>query len=107
VKVYLAGPMRGYPGHNHPAFHDAAAALRAAGHEVFSPPEHSPADPDEANAQIRSLLGADLAWITATAEAVVLLPGWERSKGALAEAATADAIGVRTYALADFLGGKP
>jgi hypothetical protein len=35
-----------------------------------------------------------LAWICKEADAVYLLKGWEKSKGALAEKATAEALGL-------------
>ena len=39
MKVYLCGPMTGYVDHNRPAFHAAAAHLRARGWEVVNPAE--------------------------------------------------------------------
>lgn len=112
MKIYLAGPMRGLPNFNHHAFRVGAIALRAAGHEVFSPVESSEAmygpdiyttnpEGDEAIAGIdgRKVFAADLAYICEHAEAVALLPGWERSKGATAEHATAVALGLEVMVL--------
>lgn len=39
-KIYLAGPMSGLPDLNYPAFHAAAAKLRAMGHVVLNPAEN-------------------------------------------------------------------
>src|SRR5262245_23383467 len=36
-KIYIAGPMRGYPSYNFPAFDEAEAALTAGGWRVLSP----------------------------------------------------------------------
>ena len=109
MKIYLAGPMRGIPQFNYPAFHEGAAKLRAAGHEVFSPAEYdlkkhgkdiSNATGDAAQAtsehgfNLRDALRDDLIWICEQADAVALLPGWENSKGANAERATAIALGL-------------
>jgi hypothetical protein len=111
VKFYLAGPMRGIPEFNFPAFHAAAAKLRAEGHEVFNPAEKDierhgtdiskgNATGDEAQSakehgfNLRVALGQDLAYICAEAECIALLPGWENSKGARAELATANALGL-------------
>jgi nucleoside 2-deoxyribosyltransferase len=100
MKVYLAGPMRGYPDNNFPAFHAAAAELRAKGYEVFNPAENDEkmlARGEELT--IRNCLRLDLEWICTEAEAIVLMPGWQASKGAQAERATAIAIGLEILAL--------
>lgn len=116
VKIYVAGPMRGIPEFNFPAFYAAAAKLRAAGFVVFNPAERDNekygtdisvgnATGDEAVAtarhgfNLREALGADLAWICAEADAIALLPGWERSKGTTAEHATAVALGLTVLEL--------
>lgn len=112
MKIYLAGKMRGLPYFGHQAFRDSAAKLRAEGHEVFSPVEHSESiygpeiytnspDGDETKAGIdgRVVFAADLAWICGQAEAVALLPGWETSKGAVAERAVAEALGLQVVEL--------
>jgi hypothetical protein len=107
VKVYVAGPMRGIPEFNFPAFHDAAAKLRALGHEVFNPAEkdierHGPDvnksatgsfdDIKVSGFNLRKTLLLDLEWIAENADAIVVLPGWEKSKGAAAETALARAV---------------
>lgn len=113
MKIYLAGPMRGIPEFNFPAFHAATKRLRADGHTVFNPAENDEkthgtgfsksnktGDLAEATSKgfsIRQALGDDLAWICAEADAVYLLPGWSKSRGAIAERATALALGLLVY----------
>lgn len=116
MKVYLAGPMRGMSEFNFPAFHAAAAKLRAEGHEVFSPAESDNirhgTDISKGNAtgdeelaakehgfNLRDALREDLEWICRHADAVALLPGWEKSLGANAERAVALALGIMTLRL--------
>lgn len=116
MNVYLAGPMRGIPEFNFPAFYQAAVDLRAIGHTVFNPAERdnevhgtdiskgNPTGSEElATAEhgfnIREALGADLTWICETADAIALLPGWRNSKGAVAEHATALALGLTAWEL--------
>ena len=109
-KIYVAGPMRGHPEFNFPAFIAATAKLRQQGWEVFNPAERDLAiglDPtgmvgsDEElaalNFDLRSALGDDTAWICAHADAIYLLDGWEHSTGAVAERALAEALGLRVY----------
>ncbi len=111
MKVYIAGPMRGIPEFNFPAFFAAEAKLQAQGHECFNPARrdnevhgtdiskgNETGDEDIAAAEhgfdLREALGADLAWICAEADAIFMLPGWKNSKGATAEQATAVALGL-------------
>lgn len=102
MKIYLAGPMRGYQEFNFPAFHAAAARLRAQGHEVFNPAENDEkiiaAEGKEAITQRRVFLD-DTAWICTEAEGIALLPGWRKSKGAKAEVALGYAIGIPVFEL--------
>lgn len=119
MNIYLAGPMRGIKDFNFPAFFAAAAALRAQGHSVFSPAER---DVEEFGAErLRSATGSeaevsrnlgmqgltlarkcflhDTHYICTTADAVYLLPGWQASRGAKAERALAEAIGLQVVEL--------
>ena len=110
MKVYLCGQMRGLPDLGHAAFRDGARRLREDGHEVFSPAEHDVANGlvpgGAAGFDLRRALAADLAWICAHADAVVMLPGWERSLGATAEVATARALSLPVLALDKLTGGE-
>lgn len=122
MRIYLAGPMRGIPNFNFPAFDYAAAKLRNQGHHVFSPAErdreaygadieNNPTG-DEAKVTnpactIRDCMLVDTQWICVHAEAVALLPGWEKSKGANAERALAEAIGLTIITLGtDYIAKK-
>jgi len=105
--VYVAGPMRYHKEFNFPKFVSATAQLRAKGWVVFNPAERdletgfnpsglegTDEELDELNFCLRSALGADTKWICEEADAIYLLPGWERSSGAIAERALAEALGL-------------
>ena len=95
MKVYLAGPMRGYAEFNFPAFYAYAKKLRNEGHEVFSPAEKDNERHGTAHGfNLREALAVDLEFICKHADAVALMPGWEKSKGATAEKSAADALGL-------------
>jgi len=120
MRVYLAGPMRGYPDFNFPAFHIGARRLRDLGYEVFSPAErdieahgegvnNSPTcnldDVKDTGFSLRDALAADTQWISLRADAVVVLPGWQESKGAQAEVALARALGLPVWSVDEVLSG--
>ena len=97
MKIYLAGPMRGLPGFNFPAFASAACELRRLGHEVWSPHERDEAegfDPDRSEAApLAYYMQFDLPAVCRS-DAVVCLAGWAASKGARLEVHVARAVGL-------------
>lgn len=93
-KVYIAGPMSGYEGFNFPAFNRAEEVLRGFyGYEhVINPAKLHPT--------------TDLPWVEflkqdlrelITCDAIFLLEGWEKSRGATLEAFVAYTLGLRLY----------
>lgn len=103
MRIYLAGPMRGFPEFNFPLFNQTAAQLRSEGHQVFNPAErdierHNGVDISKGNekgdvAQAekdhgfnrRHAMNDDLNFICLEADAIALLPGWKASEGARLE----------------------
>jgi hypothetical protein len=98
IRYYLAGPMSGHKHFNLPLFYEVASLLRAAGLKILNPAE---LDTDEVrSACLRSLsgdlsrlpatwgdmLGRDVKAVSDDCQGLILLPGWERSKGARLEA---------------------
>lgn len=100
--VYIAGPMRGYPLFNFPAFDAASLKLRVLGWKVFSPAEHDresgfdPAieDMDAQKFDVTQAFRWDVA-VLLEVDAVYFLNGWERSAGANTEHAIAVSIGLQ------------
>jgi hypothetical protein len=107
MKVYVAGPMRGIPSFNFPAFYRAAEILRHNGFEVVSPAEHdievgfNPAGMsgfEDLSHRDDFDLVESLLWDfeqVMRSDGIILLDGWKRSKGAIAERAAAEAVGTR------------
>jgi hypothetical protein len=116
VKVYIAGPMRGIPEFNFPAFDDAAVNLwglhavddvfnpaerdRGAGFDVTGMTGHE--DLAARGFDLREALAADMEYISLKADTVAVLPGWEKSSGARAEVALAHALGHTVAPIAAF-----
>jgi hypothetical protein len=98
MKIYIAGPMSGFPEFNYPTFHAVASALRSQGHQVESPAEN-PEPPCGSWEGYMRMAVAQLA----RCEAVALLPGWESSKGASLEHRLAHDLGLKVVTV-DALG---
>jgi hypothetical protein len=107
MKLYVSGPMSGIAGCNIPAFDAAAEELRERGHEVVSPAElDEPAFRDRCLAlepgerlpdgeTWGALLARDTKLIADDGiEAVTVLPGWHRSRGANLETFVARLCGI-------------
>ena len=101
MKWYLAGPMTGIPQFNIPAFDEAADKLRSFDYEIISPAERDTyetraaalASPDGdhdgglATAETYGdMLARDMKIIADEIDGIILLPGWEASRGACIEA---------------------
>lgn len=93
MRVYISGPMSGYPDYNRTAFSSGYTTLLRLGHEPVSPAQ-PPGD-----------CAAVLSWETymrsaltdlVTCESVALLPGWEASRGARLEVHVAHGLGMTT-----------
>ena len=99
MKVYIAGPMRGHPLYNFPAFYAAEERLRAQGWDVYNPArvdqELDGFDPvTGANLQTMEVyMFRDFEAILHQCDAIALLPGWQSSSGATKEHVVAEAVG--------------
>jgi nucleoside 2-deoxyribosyltransferase len=101
--VYVAGPMTGLPEHNYPQFKRMATLLRERGFTVESPAERPDAqidhDTDETewhewmHSALRQVLLCDM---------LVLLPGWEKSRGACAEVVIAHMLKMPVFVFGEF-----
>ena len=89
ILCYIAGPMTDLPGLNFPAFHAEAARLRESGYEVINPAELNPDTTMEWHMAMRKDIAA-----LVTCQAIYMLPGWSRSKGATLEYHIASRLGM-------------
>lgn len=108
MKIYIAGPMSGLPDWNFPAFFEAEAQLEALGHQPVNPAHNdgatvqealeSAGSPDIPNNPWRWYMRRDLPQVLEV-DALCVLPGWQKSKGASLEVHVANAIGLPIYVL--------
>ncbi|UDL89825.1 DUF4406 domain-containing protein [Mesorhizobium sp. PAMC28654] len=111
MRIYIAGPMRGKPDFNFPAFDKASQFLRRLGHTVFNPADRDrkvhgedfgKGDGNQDVAvqkgfNLREALATDMKFIAEEADAIWMLEGWETSLGARAEHALATALSLRIF----------
>jgi len=86
-KVFICGPMTGIKDNNTPNFNAVATTYRNKGHEVINPADNGPYDEhsDYLKVSLRQVMECEM---------IVLLPGWEDSKGAKVEWAVAEVCGL-------------
>lgn len=103
--AYIAGPMRGYPEYNFPAFFAAEEWLRNKGIGAINPARMDidlGFDPKKSlevqpSFDMQSFIRRDVYAILSLdpqRDAICLLPGWQESTGARAEEALATWIGL-------------
>ena len=95
--VYISGPMRNHRDRNEPAFRAAADRLRGQGYQVIVPHDISLFVP---GADIM-LTDDDMVQIDTVVldycDAIYMLPGWQKSKGAVMEHEAAEIIGLTIW----------
>lgn len=110
MRLYIAGPMSGLPDFNYPAFFAAEAALEALGHTPLNPAKNDGQTVEEAIASSGTnenpahpweyYLRRDIPKVV-SADALVMLPGWQKSRGANLEVHIATSLGMPLYILRD------
>lgn len=108
MKIYIAGPMTGLPNWNFPAFFEAETQLEVLGHQAVNPAHNdgatvqealeSAGSPEAPNNPWRWYMRRDLPQVLEV-DALCVLPGWQKSKGASLEVHVAKAIGLPIYVL--------
>lgn len=90
--AYISGPMSGMQDLNFPAFHRAAASLRASGWQVINPAEMDAADGD-VKREWHEYMRRDIRALMDCTH-IAMLDGWEKSKGAKLEKHIAQELGM-------------
>lgn len=103
-RLYVAGPMSGYPENNYPAFHDATDRLRDAGFAVVNPAEYG--DPAGVRVHYVDLLRADLKEML-TCQGVALMDYWWESVGARNEVQVAGLLKMPCRSVSEWMARGP
>lgn len=89
-KCYLSGGMTGIKDFNFPAFNSLAGRLEAKGIKVFNPAEKGSVDTSRPWTTMMKIAITEMM----KTDKVVVLPGWQKSKGALIEVKLAKSLGM-------------
>lgn len=103
--LYISGPITGMPDLNFPAFHEAAAALRAAGYTVTNPAE---LDAQDAGKTLtwEQYMRRDIVALMAC-DGIAVLPGWRESKGASLETTIAYRLEMPVHTVSGWIAASP
>ena len=97
-RIYIAGPMHGYPDNNYPAFIAAEEYLKGLGYAIENPartaPEFQHRTPNRM--ELDEIIKADLEKIM-ECTGMYMLNGWETSIGAMAEFHLARWLGIKIF----------
>jgi hypothetical protein len=100
--IYVAGPMTGYPEFNYPAFDAAERALLDLGYGVLNPTDaeklNDTGKPQEWAWYMRHALR-----MVVSSDGLAVLPGWEKSRGALLEVYVAQNLGLPVRPIDEWL----
>jgi hypothetical protein len=96
---YICGPMTGYEDYNFPLFHAVTKILRDRGLECVNPAEvdHDGFTGHNPSYEHQDYLRDDITKGLLLCNAIVLLPGWTKSRGALVEFNVAVGMGFAVY----------
>lgn len=92
MKIYISGPMTGIADFNRPAFNEEAERITTSGSIALNPASL----PDGLEQSEYMLICMSMLQV---ADAILLLPDWEKSLGAVAELALANKLGLQVVEL--------
>lgn len=99
MKLYISGPITGYPNKNREAFEEVAAVVKQLGHDPVTPFDLNVVEPVESTDWVANMK-RDLKFVP-TVDGFVMLDDWEKSKGACVEVAVAYFLEIPLYKLDD------
>jgi hypothetical protein len=89
LRVYISGPMTGYPDFNREAFHKAEVKLDAAGFDAVNPAKF----PEQKGWVWHHYMRYDIKLLVTDCTSIYMLDGWQHSRGAKLEREIAYQLG--------------